>query len=416
MPGSIHHIEWCVSDLQSQVRSLVTQYGFKPIGQRIRKLGSDWIVRQVLVKSGDTVFMLTQKSRASLKDQHNVIELSKDEFPLQTCCGNTEHSRDTVFNVSLNIGSQFDDILEKFVEMEGLKNVIDPVQSIKDCRYSVIKSCCGNIIHTLLDKKSNFPGFENVSENYGQIWNDNCTTHMDHVTYVCEEGQSQRILSWYSDLFKMQRFFVNPDEDEKGVEISGDVNMRLTVGEWLSSWMCREEGVQLENCNNEKLNFKLVLAEPLDNEKDSHVKNFLNHHGGPGLQHIGLTTPNAAKTVQIMTDSGAQFRRPPPTYYKLESKIREIKESGEDLEKCANLGLLFDSEADFCQNGKETVKKDHFLVQVFTKPVFGPEQDTFFLEVLERRGAKGFGAGNITALAQSIILYQQQLKMSSAAA
>ena len=71
MPGSIHHIEWCVSDLQSQVRSLVTQYGFKPIGQRIRKLGSDWIVRQVLVKSGDTVFMLTQKSRTSLKDQQN---------------------------------------------------------------------------------------------------------------------------------------------------------------------------------------------------------------------------------------------------------------------------------------------------------------------------------------------------------
>ena len=182
----------------------------------------------------------------------SVIELLKDEFPLQTCCGNTEHSRDTVFNVSLNIGSQFDDILEKFVEMEGLQNVLDPVQSIKDCRYSVIKSCCGNIIHTLLDKKSKFPGFENVSENYGQIWNDNClsTTHMDHVTYVCEEGQSQRILSWYSDLFKMQRFFVNPDEDEKGVEISGDVNMRLTVGEWLSSWMCREEGVQLENCDN----------------------------------------------------------------------------------------------------------------------------------------------------------------------
>jgi len=57
-----------------------------------------------------------------------------------------------------------------------------------------------------------------------------------------------------------------------------------------------------------------------------------------------------------------------------------------------------------------------FHVQVFTKPVFGSEQDTFFLEVLERRGAKGFGARNITALAQSIILYQQQLKMSSAAA
>ena len=50
------------------------------------------------------------------------------------------------------------------------------------------------------------------------------------------------------------------------------------------------------------------------------------------------------------------------------------------------------------------------MVQVFTKPVFGPKQDTFFLEVLERRGAKGFGAGNISALAQSIILYQQELE------
>ena len=137
------------------------------------------------------------------------------------------------------------------------------------------------------------------------------------------------------------------------------------------------------------------------------MKNFLNNHGGPGLQHIGLTTPNAVQTVQIMSDQGAQFRRPPPTYYQLESKIREILQSGESLEKCANLGLLFDAEADFNQQNSDA---QNVLVQVFTKPVFGPDQDTFFLEVLERRGAKGFGAGNITALAQSIILYQQQMK------
>ena len=66
-----------------------------------------------------------------------------------------------------------------------------------------------------------------------------------------------------------------------------------------------------------RLNFKLVLAEPLDDDKNSHVQNFLNHHGGPGLQHIGLSTSNVAETVQIMTDLGVQFRNPPPTYYKL---------------------------------------------------------------------------------------------------
>lgn len=60
-----------------------------------------------------------------------------------------------------------------------------------------------------------------------------------------------------------------------------------------------------------------MLAEPLDDSQDSHVKNFLSHHGGPGLQHIGLTTPNATQTVQIMSTFGARFRKPPPTYYQL---------------------------------------------------------------------------------------------------
>lgn len=91
-----------------------------------------------------------------------------------------------------------------------------------------------------------------------------------------------------------------------------------------------------------------------------------------------------------------------------ESKVREITEAGENIEQCAKLGLLFDTEADY--DHQKIPKLPSYLVQVFTKPVFGPKQDTFFLEVLERRGAKGFGAGNISALAQSIILYQQELE------
>ncbi len=34
----------------------------------------------------------------------------------------------------------------------------------------------------------------------------------------------------------------------------------------------------------EELNFKLVLAEPLEGAEDSHVQKFLDAHGGPGLQ------------------------------------------------------------------------------------------------------------------------------------
>lgn len=42
-------------------------------------------------------------------------------------------------------------------------------------------------------------------------------------------------------------------------------------------------------------------------------------------------------------------------------------------------------------------------MQVFTQPVFN--KDTFFLELIQRCGAKGFGAGNITALFQALELH-----------
>jgi 4-hydroxyphenylpyruvate dioxygenase-like putative hemolysin len=41
-----------------------------------------------------------------------------------------------------------------------------------------------------------------------------------------------------------------------------------------------------------------------------------------------------------------------------------------------------------------------FLLQIFTLPLF--QEETFFLELIQRKGARGFGAGNVTALARSI--------------
>ena len=65
-----------------------------------------------------------------------------------------------------------------------------------------------------------------------------------------------------------------------------------------------------------------MLAEPLEEDSDSHVQHFLDSHGGPGLQHIGLTAPNVSKTVEWMYERGAKFRTPPPTYYQLVRWLR----------------------------------------------------------------------------------------------
>ena len=131
---------------------------------------------------------------------------------------------------------------------------------------------------------------------------------------------------------------------------------------------------------------------------------------GPGVQHIGLCTDDIQRTVSILSHTGVQFRTPPPAYYSLvrlaltaqiqvihfsfnhfkEEKTKQFRISTFSLERCKKLGILIDTEE----------MDEKFLLQIFTKPMF--KYDTFFMEVIQRDGALGFGAGNIKALALSI--------------
>lgn len=42
---------------------------------------------------------------------------------------------------------------------------------------------------------------------------------------------------------------------------------------------------------------------------------FLEDHGGPGVQHMGLYTPDIMSTVTTFKRSGAQFVETPKAYY-----------------------------------------------------------------------------------------------------
>jgi 4-hydroxyphenylpyruvate dioxygenase len=191
------------------------------------------------------------------------------------------------------------------------------------------------------------------------------------------------------------------------------VNFRLYAGEWLSEWLCREEGVvwppQPDGGGANPLNFKLVLAEPLAGHVHSHVNTFLQQHGGPGVQHVGLTTAAMVASVRQLAARGVAFRRPPPTYYRFESKYAEILDIGADPEQFAVHGILIDKdivEEEEDVDGGEKRPGGSYILQIFVRPLF--QADTFFMELIQREGSRGFGAGNIRALAQSIIEFQKQ--------
>jgi len=65
----------------------------------------------------------------------------------------------------------------------------------------------------------------------------------------------------------------------------------------------------------------------------------------------------------------------------------------EDLAEIEKLGIMVDAD------------EDGYLLQIFTKPV--QDRPTLFFEIIQRMGAKGFGAGNFKALFESIEREQQ---------
>merc|ERR1719204_1494534 len=318
-------------------------------------------------------------------------------------------------------------------------------------QLSVVSSPCDNIIHSLVNTSdysgSFLPGFTMTDDDSAGELEEDLLADIDHVTYVCREGESLKILAFYKETCGMERFLVDPMEEvATGVEIGEEVGLRLMAGQWLSEWLCHEQGLRWpskdtsketsknmfkhtfkdtskdvfsDSSNNKSqtshhfesddiphrtirpdANFKLVLAEPLPNSPHSHVNTFLKAHGGPGLQHIGLSTLSMAPTVGLLTARGAMFRKPPPTYYHLQGKKEQITALMEDPEIFKGLGILIDPEVGEGRPGD-------CLLQIFSTPLF--KENTFFLEVIERRGScRGFGAGNIQALALSIVMMQRQ--------
>jgi 4-hydroxyphenylpyruvate dioxygenase len=142
---------------------------------------------------------------------------------------------------------------------------------------------------------------------------------------------------------------------------------------------------------------KFPLMEPTPGKRKSQIQEFLNYYDGPGAQHIAFLSNNIIATVRMLRENGIEFLRIPETYYdSLEERVREIEEEIDDLR---HLNILADRD-DW-----------GYLMQTFSKPV--ESRPTIFIEVIQRKGARGFGSGNIKALFEAVER-EQALRSDSA--
>ena len=135
---------------------------------------------------------------------------------------------------------------------------------------------------------------------------------------------------------------------------------------------------------NERIKFP--INEPARGKKKSQIDEYLDFYRSPGVQHLALATNDIIRTVSALRDRGIEFLQTPTSYYEdLQRRVGKIDEPVETLQE---LGILVDREP------------EGYLLQIFSRNV--QDRPTVFYEIIQRKGARGFGKGNFRALFEAI--------------
>jgi 4-hydroxyphenylpyruvate dioxygenase len=138
---------------------------------------------------------------------------------------------------------------------------------------------------------------------------------------------------------------------------------------------------------------KFPINEPAEGKKKSQIEEYLEFYEGEGVQHAALATNDILSTVKALKARGVEFLgAPPEAYYDmLPERVGEIDE---EIKAIQELGILVDRD------------EEGYLLQIFTKPV--EDRPTLFFEIIQRKGAQSFGAGNFKALFEAIEREQEK--------
>jgi 4-hydroxyphenylpyruvate dioxygenase len=136
----------------------------------------------------------------------------------------------------------------------------------------------------------------------------------------------------------------------------------------------------------------LPINEPAHGKRKSQIQEYLDFYGSAGVQHLALRTDDIVASVAALRERGVRFLRVPATYYAdVRARLGDLDLPWDDLER---LGILIDRD------------QDGYLLQIFSETVV--DRPTVFFEIIQREGAKGFGAGNFKALFEAIEREQER--------
>jgi 4-hydroxyphenylpyruvate dioxygenase len=221
----------------------------------------------------------------------------------------------------------------------------------------------GDTMHSFIHRegvgKHFFPGYQSFKTTPPVI--PTGLTAFDHIAACVEPDSLRDWFDFYIDVFDFHHSHQEDIVTENTAMNSGVV----------------------ENSNGR---VKFPLMEPAPSKRSSQIEEYLEFHHGPGAQHIALLSDDIVRTIRTLRANGIDFLYTPDTYYEsLEDRVGKLDV---DTQSLRELGILVDQD----QWGT--------MFQVFSKPLHG--RPTAFMEIIQRKGARGFGGGNIKALFEAI--------------
>jgi 4-hydroxymandelate synthase len=184
---------------------------------------------------------------------------------------------------------------------------------------------------------------------------------LDHVAVVVEGGTLAGAADYYTSAFGLPRY------SDEYVEIG-------------------EQGLDSIVVRSPSGGITFTILEQDQAKKPGQLEGFLARYGGPGVQHLAFGVDDIVSAVRDYGDRGIDFLSTPRAYYDmLVERLPGVRAEIADLRETNVL-----------------VDRDEwgYLLQLFTRSPY--QRNTMFYELLQRRGARGFGGANIRALYEAV--------------
>ncbi|MCJ1309083.1 hypothetical protein MMC25_002738 [Agyrium rufum] len=371
-----HHMTWYVGNAKQAASYYVTRMGFREIAFRGLETGSRHIASRV-VSNGAAIFILTSPIRP-VEDLEPETS-TEDRILVEEIHEHLRRHGDAVKDVAFEV----DDVVavySKAVE-RGAFGVQKPTifrdPECGEVMTAVVKTY-GETTHTLIDcsrySGSFLPGYRPITtvDPLEHLLPPVPLEIIDHCVGNQDWNRMEAVCEYYEKCLDFHRFWTIDDK-----------NLTTDYSTMNSIVMASADEI-----------IKMPINEPALGKKRSQIEEFVDFYSGAGVQHVAFLTHDILTAVTNLKARGVEFMSVPDEYYaviaaRLKSLSNKSFELREDFFRATRqLNILID----FDEGG--------YLLQIFTKPVL--DRPTVFMEIIQRHGFDGFGAGNFRALFEAV--------------